>query len=58
MLMSHLLSVIICDLNIVGIPVDEPEADAPLVVDGDDMLSIPVPTESVEPIAGRNLQVI
>jgi hypothetical protein len=57
-LMSHLVSVIICDLNIVGIPVDKPEADAQLVVNGDGVLPIPLPTKSVEPIAGRNPQII
>jgi len=56
--MSHLVSVIVCDLDIVGITIDEPEADAPLVVDRDGVLSLPVLPKLVEPIAGRNLKVI
>ena len=35
MLMGHLASVIVCDLHIKAIPIDEAEADALLVVDGD-----------------------
>jgi hypothetical protein len=58
MLILHLASVIVCHFNIVGIALHEPEADAPLVVDGDRMLSFSVSAEFVEPIARRNPKVI
>ena len=49
---------IVCDFDIVGITVNVAEADAPLVVDGDSVLSHPVACELVEPIPARNPQVI
>ena len=49
---------VVRNLDVVGIPVDEPETDAPLVVDGDGMLSLPVSLKFVESVAGRNLQVL
>ena len=49
---------VVRNLDVVGIPVDEPETDAPLVVDGDGMLSFPVSLKFVESVAGRNLQVL
>ena len=49
---------IVCDLDIVGITIDEPEAYAPLVVDGDGVLSFSVPTKLVQPIVWRNLKVV
>jgi len=58
MLILHLVSVIICNFNIVSITLNEPEADAPLVVDGDRMLSFSVSSEFVEPISRRNPKVI
>jgi len=58
MLMSHLVSMVVRNLDVVGIPVDEPETDAPLVVDGDGMLSLPVSLKFVESVAGRDLQVL
>jgi hypothetical protein len=48
---------IITDFDIVGIAVNKPEADAPLIIDGDGMLTFSVAPESVKPIAGRYLQV-
>ena len=56
--MSHLVLVIVRDLDIVGITIDKPEADSPLIVNADRLLSHAVPFELVEPIAGRNLKVI
>lgn len=49
---------IICNLDIIGITVNEPEADAPLVVDGDGVLSFPIPRQRVKPIARRNFKII
>jgi hypothetical protein len=46
-LIFHLVSVIVCNFNIVSINLNEPEADAPLVVDGDRMLSFSVSSEFV-----------
>lgn len=56
--MSHLISVIVCDLDVVRIPLDKLEADAPLVVDGDGELPLPVAPKPVQPIAAGYLQVI
>ena len=58
MLISHLVSVVVTDLDVVGVPVDEPEADPPLVVDRDRVLASAVAFQCVEPIAGWNLQVV
>jgi hypothetical protein len=38
--MPHLDSVIVADLGIAVITVDEPKADAPLVIDGDRVLPL------------------
>jgi len=48
---------VITDFDIVGIAVNKPEADAPLIIDGDGMLTFSVAPESVKPIAARYLQV-
>ena len=56
MLMSHLVSVVVCQFHVVSIAVDEPKADAALIVDGDGMLSLPLPCKFMKPVAGRNLQ--
>jgi hypothetical protein len=48
---------VITDFDIVCIAVDKPEAYAPLIIDGDGMLAFSVASESVKPIAGRDLQV-
>ena len=49
---------VVRNLDVVGISVDEPETDAPPVVDGDGMLSLPVPLKFVESVARRDLQVV
>ena len=49
---------IVCQFHVVSIAVDEPKADAPLAVDGDGVLSLPVPCKFMKPVAGRNLQVV
>ena len=54
-LMSHLLLVIVRDLDIVGVTINEPEADTPLIVDADRILSLAVPSDLMKPIAGRDL---
>jgi len=58
MLMSHLASVVIREFHIVGIAIDEPETNAPLIINGDGMLSLPVPLQFVKPIAGRDLKIL
>jgi len=58
MLMYYLLLVIVCDLDIVGITIDEPEANTPLIVDTDRVLPLPVPYKLVEVITGRNLEIV
>ena len=49
---------IVRDLDIVGITIDEPEANAPLIIDMDRVLSLPVSPELMEPIAARNLKIV
>jgi hypothetical protein len=49
---------VVCDLNIVGIALSEAKADAPLVVYRDRVLSPAVTFQSVQPVAGRNPQII
>jgi len=56
--MYYLLLVIVCDLDIVGITIDEPEANTPLIVDTDRVLPLPVPYKLVEVITGRNLEIV
>lgn len=57
-LIRHLASVIIRNFDIVSITFNEPEADPPLIVDRDRVLSFPVSPELVESIAQRNPKVI
>ena len=49
---------IVRDLDIVGITIDEPEANAPPIINAERVLSLPVSPELMEPIAGRNLKVV
>jgi hypothetical protein len=55
--MRHLTLVIIRNFDIIGITINKPETDAPLVVDGDRMLSFSVSPELVESISRRNPKV-
>src|SRR5665811_763125 len=55
---SHLMSMVVTDLNVVGISVFEDKADSPLVVDRDRMLPFAVTLQAMQPIAGRLLQVL
>jgi hypothetical protein len=50
--------VIVADLDLIGVPVHEPKAYAPLIIDCDGMLSLPIAPESVQPVAWRYLEVI
>ena len=56
--MLNLLLVIVRDLDVVCVTIDEPEANTPLIVDADRVLSLPVLSELMESIAGRNPEVI
>ena len=49
---------IVTYFDVVGISVDELKTDAPLVIDGDRVLPLPVTLERVEPITWRDLQVV
>ena len=49
---------IICYLNVKCVAINEPETDAPLVVDGDGILPFSLPLEGVQSITGRGPQVI
>jgi len=50
--------VIIRNFNIVSITLNEPEADAPLIIDGDRVLSFSVSPKLMESIPQRNPKVI
>jgi hypothetical protein len=57
-LMSHRLSVVVGDLDVVGIGVHEPEADAPLVIDRYGALSFPIAPEGMQSISWRDPQIV
>lgn len=48
---------VVAELDVICIAVDETEADAPLVIDRNGVLSGAVSLQCVEPIAGRHVQV-
>ncbi len=49
---------IVCDFNIVCITINKTEADTPLIVYIDRILSIPISSKLMELVAGRNLKVV
>ena len=49
---------VVSALNVEGVAINKPESDAPLVVDSDRMLSLPVTIKCVKTIAERNSQVV
>jgi hypothetical protein len=49
---------IICDLDIIGVSVDEAEAYPPLVIDGNRVLTLSIPPQPVQTVARGNSQVI
>jgi hypothetical protein len=49
--------VVVRDLDIEGIPVLEPEADAPLIVDGNRILALSISGELVQPVSRRHPQI-
>jgi hypothetical protein len=51
-------SVVVGDLDIIGIAFGETKADAPRVVDGNRMLPCPLSLEGMEPDAGRDLEIV
>jgi hypothetical protein len=50
--------VVVTDLDVKRISVAEPEADPPLVIDRYGVLTKPVPLERVQPVAGRQAQLL
>ena len=58
MLMGRSSLVIVADLDIERIAIHKPEADAPLVVDGDGVLPFSIIRERVQPIARRNSEIV
>jgi hypothetical protein len=54
--MTHLASVVVCDLDVESIPILESEADAPLIVDCDRILAVSIPGELVQSVSGRHPQ--
>jgi hypothetical protein len=49
---------IVCDLDIIGVSVDEAEAYPPLVIDGNRVLTLSIPPQAVQTVARGNPQVI
>jgi hypothetical protein len=56
MLIVGLLSVVVTNLDVVSVPINETETDAPLVVDRDRVLTPPSSSEGAQPVAGWHLQ--
>jgi hypothetical protein len=56
--MTHILLVIVRDLDLVGIAIHETEAYTPLIVDADRVLSLSILSELMKPVAGRDLKVV
>jgi len=56
--MLHLGLVIVTDFYVICVAIDKPKANTPLIVDRNRVLALPVPFESVKPIARWNLQII
>lgn len=50
-------SVIVRDLDIVGVAINEAEADSPLIVDRDRILPPAIGLERVKPVARRNAEI-
>ena len=51
--MVRLTSVIVAELHIEGVPVDEPEADAPLIIHCDGVLPLAISPKRMQAIAAR-----
>jgi len=56
--MSPLPLVIVRDFDVVRINANKTEANPPLVVDGDGVLTNPITFQRVKPVAARHPQVI
>jgi hypothetical protein len=50
--------VVVHDLDVVGVAASPSEADPPLVVDPDGVLTLPITAESFQPVPRRNPQII
>src|SRR5271166_6190762 len=51
-------SMIVHELDVIGVPVAPHEANAPLLIDADRMLAAPFTRQRLEPVARRNAQVV
>jgi len=49
---------IVCDLDLVCVPIRETKAYSPLIIDGDRVLTFPVSSQAVQTIARRNPEII
>jgi hypothetical protein len=47
-------SMIVCDLDLVCVPIRETKAYSPLIIDGDRVLTLPVSSQAMQTIARRN----
>jgi len=46
------------DFHIVGVDVPPPEADVILIIDSDAVLALALTVQSLQPVSGRNIQII
>jgi len=58
MIISHLSSVVIRDFDIVGVPIFESETYSPLIVDGNGVLPLSIPSQFMKPITWRHFQIL
>jgi hypothetical protein len=49
---------IVCDLDLVCVPIRETKAYSPLIIDGDRVLTFPASSQAVQTIARRNPEII
>ena len=54
----HFSLVVICNFYIICIGINEPKTNTPLIVYGNGILSFSISLQFVEPVAGRNPQII
>jgi hypothetical protein len=57
MLIKELLLVVVTELNVVGVAIREPKADAPLIVDRNGVLPRAIALEGMQAVAGRHLEI-
>jgi hypothetical protein len=52
------LLMVVCYLNVIGIPAFPDKADAPLIVNPDAILSFTIAFQGLQSVAGRNFEIL